>query len=444
MAVGSCINGGSLSNADYYGVSGSGDEWYIVLGARVPVTLAFDVQAFFGLSTPTINNIEIHAWCPPAEVNWEVHNPSNWTPFGTGAAETGWMWFALRGTASAIEFYAMADGGSSWISNPAHNLSPERLAQLRLAPSYVGDFSDGRISKIIAKRGSFTLANMLAETRKLGIAADAADTILYLPNDSASAIDTNQASPSGGSATYKFSNGSHSGTPVDVPGDSPAFADDDSGPIEVDPGRADETDTAFAQTVTKVAATGRADETSTALGLAASKQVTAGRADETSTALGVGASKQVSPGRADELSAALPLLATKQAAPGRADETDVAFGLAASKVVAIGRADETSTAFGATASRVLAPGMAEETSEAFGLTAVRQVSPGLAEEVDTALARPIVAPIVVEIGIAIEIDEAFGLEVLSFIERPSRVSALAYAPKLVARAYSPRLVARAR
>ncbi len=228
MAVGSCITGATLLNADFFGVPGMGVEWYVVFASRVPVTLSFDVVAFVGLATPTVNNIEVHAWCPPGEVNWEVHNPANWTPFGTGLPETGWKWFAVRGTALAIEFYALSDNGSAWISNPAHNILPEELLQLRIAPSYVNPAGmlDGWLSKVIVKRGSFTLANMLAETRKLGIASDAADTIFYNPFNDASDL-TNQASPSGGSAAYALTVGTHSGTPLDVPDNSPLFVDDD-------------------------------------------------------------------------------------------------------------------------------------------------------------------------------------------------------------------------
>ncbi|MBG0828541.1 hypothetical protein HS041_12255 [Planomonospora sp. ID67723] len=151
-------------------------------------------------------------------------------------------------------------------------------------------------------------------------------------------------------------------------------------------GRATETDTGRAVTLSKTLALGRSTETDTANPVTVSKTITLGQAVDATTARPLTVSKSLAIGRASETTTAQPVIAARLIALGRATETTTAGAVTVSKAVALGRAVETSTAQAVIVTKALSVGQAFTTDTARPLTVSKTALLGRATEQTTAMA----------------------------------------------------------
>lgn len=152
-------------------------------------------------------------------------------------------------------------------------------------------------------------------------------------------------------------------------------------------GRATETDTSLALSLSKEVAVGLSIETDTAFAPDVLKNLATGRSDETDTALSIPLSKVLVTGRADETDSALaPTLSTGAFEVGLATETDTAFSLQLSKQISAGLSSESDSALSGGIQKRIAPGLASETDTALAPTLAQPFIVRMAVETDTALA----------------------------------------------------------
>lgn len=145
-----------------------------------------------------------------------------------------------------------------------------------------------------------------------------------------------------------------------------------------------EADTALALTPLQIGATGVAVETDIALPLGVA--LATGIATEIDIALALDAFTGTQVGLASETDTALALSAVQIAGVGLASETDTALQLSAVSVGAVGLSSETDTALALSAVQSAATSVAIETDTALNLLPGGAVAVGMAVETDTAFA----------------------------------------------------------
>lgn len=194
-------------------------------------------------------------------------------------------------------------------------------------------------------------------------------------------------------------------------------------------GQAQESDTAFAMTRTKLRTIDLASETETAFPMTRSKVRTIGLSTESDSAFAFTLRKIRTIGLSTETEEAFPFTAsgTKTVLTGLASETDEAFDLSRRKIRTIDLSLETDTAFSARPQKIKVIGLAVETETAHSVSSIPHVLLGPALETDTAL--PFSARSYTLIGQAVETNIAFPL-VRAVVSIP-RHEILRYTPHTV-------------
>ena len=184
-------------------------------------------------------------------------------------------------------------------------------------------------------------------------------------------------------------------------------------------GQATETDAAQAVSKSKLKAFGQSTEVDTAQAITAAKALAVGQALETDAAQAVSKSKLKGIGQTNEtdIAQAMTVVAGSTiVTAGQALETDTAQAVSTAKAKAIGQSAEIDAALAIDSAKATSIGLASETDTAQPLAVAKQRAIGQASETDLAqIIRP-AGPIVIPIGLALEVDVALAMTVDAGLE----------------------------